>query len=233
MIDVIDSPLEGTLFEDTRAPVFAAVYQDYIPRHGLEVSAWNRPWSEGTPLWNRDGFFIECASMFVEGTQVGRLRLPPRDVSISLSDPGHRPLVDFLEQILGYYKHDVARDFLAYGQLMRPLEFSAPSPMPMLAYRSYLVRDGAEFPALYNGVFRNQTGELGIFLANASVEEQEFRVDLAPARHGMGEGVAVDVTVVAPKGTSTPVAAAAEGPLEVSGTLPARSIRMYHVTAAD
>ena len=47
-----------------------------------------------------------------------------------------------------------------YGQLMRPLQFDAPSPMPSLAYTASYVKTKAHFPALMSGVFRSVDGEL-------------------------------------------------------------------------
>ena len=42
-------------------PMFVVVYQDYIPKYGYELLI--RP---------GDAFFVECASLFVEGSQPGR-----------------------------------------------------------------------------------------------------------------------------------------------------------------
>ena len=41
-------------------PMFVVVYQDYIPRYGHELLI--RP---------DDAFFVECASLLVEGSQPG------------------------------------------------------------------------------------------------------------------------------------------------------------------
>ncbi len=69
MIDVIDGVLyQRTLRPENKVPLFGVVYNDYIPRYGLELSV-SRP----------KDFFIECSSLFVEGAQIGRLRLRPRD----------------------------------------------------------------------------------------------------------------------------------------------------------
>ena len=44
-----------------KVPMFVVIYQDYIPRYGHELLI--RP---------GDAFFVECASLFVEGWQPGR-----------------------------------------------------------------------------------------------------------------------------------------------------------------
>ena len=124
MIDVIDGVLyQRTLWPENKVPLFAVVYQDYIPRYGLGLS-----------VGLGDGFYIECASLFVEGAQVGRLPLRPRDYILSFQNPEHKEMLDFLGRVVGYYKQDTAKKFLVYGQLMRPLAFSAPAPMPLLSH---------------------------------------------------------------------------------------------------
>ena len=220
MIDVTDGALQATLWADTKAPIFATVYQDYITRYGLEISN-----DLGTP----DAFFIECASQFVEGSQVGRLRLRPRDRTLSFDNPEHREMIDFLERIVGYYRQQEARHFLAYGQLMRPLEFAAPSPMPMLDYTGSLVKSITQFPALTSGAFRSQEGELGIFVANASSNDHKFRVDFNPARHGLPEGMAVDVDTYHPDGTQRQLFTKVTGVFPLQGSLPGRGIIMYRL----
>src|SRR5207237_2340178 len=65
MIDQIDGILQHTLTPQTTVPIFATVYRDYICRYGLELSL------------SGDDFYIECASMFTEGMQIGRIRLKP------------------------------------------------------------------------------------------------------------------------------------------------------------
>ena len=124
MIDVIDGVLyQRTLWPENKVPLFAVVYQDYIPRYGCELLV--RP---------GDFFFIECASLFVEGAQVGRLRLRPRDYILSFQNPEHKEMLDFLGRVVGYYQQETAKKFLVYGQLLRPLAFSAPAPMPLLSH---------------------------------------------------------------------------------------------------
>ncbi len=214
MIDVIDGVLSNTLDADT-APIFAAVYQDYIPRYGLEISR------------SPKNFFIECASLFVEGMQIGRIRLRPRPGSLSFQKPEHKEMIDFLGQVLGYYKQETGKKFLAYGQLMRPLTFGEPSPMPMLTYKQ-----GGEFPALMSGVFRSEDGELGIFIVNASSDEQKFEADIKLARHGMTKDAVVDVDSITSDGTSKNILSKAKGKVTLKGTLPGRGITMYRLKPA-
>jgi len=233
MIDVTDSLFyQRSLRPENKAPLFATVYQDYALRYGggeLSVD----PGFEGRykQVWAPDAFFIECASLFVEGAEVGRLRVRPRDMSLSFQNPAHKEMIEFLGRLVGYYKQEVAKKFLVYGQLMRPLEFVAPSPMPMLRYTSYEVpaRAGAEFPALMSGVFRSPEGDLAVFLVNAGTSDLAFRAEVDLARYGMPAGTAVRVDAFAPDGASRQVAAGTTGPIPLEGSLPGRRVTMFRL----
>jgi hypothetical protein len=227
MIDVTDGALQLVLWPDTKAPLFATVYQDYISRYGLELSTGVGFGGRYKDVWRKDAFFIECASLFTEGAQVGRLRLRPRDMSLSLDNPDHKEMIEFLGRVVGYYKQDVAINFLAYGQLMRPLTFTAPSPMPMLKYTAIYARTESQFPALFSGVFRAQNGELGIFIVNAGSEELTYRADVELARHGLTADTVVDVASITAQGETKPVHTKAKGTVTLTGKLPGRGITMY------
>jgi hypothetical protein len=213
MIDVIDGVLQHVLDEKTRAPIFAAVYQDYVSRYGLELST-------GRP----EAFFIECASLFVEGAQIGRLRLSPRSNSLSIHKPEQKPLFDFLERVIGYYKQDVANKFLAYGQLLRPLTFDKPSPMPMLIYNP-----GVEFAALMSGVFRSADGELGIFIVNAGSNDLAYSFHLNRAKYGLPNDATVTVDAITPDGSSRAIHNRLSGDIALSGNLKGHGIAMFKV----
>jgi hypothetical protein len=213
MIDVIDGMLVYTLWPD-HVPLLATVYQDYILRYGLELSVYS----------GDDSFYIDCASLFVEGTQVGRIRLKPRSAMISLQDPEHQPMIDFLEQVLGYYKNEETQQFLSFGQLMRQLTFDEPASMPMLAHHN-----GGEFPALESGVFRSEDGELGIFVVNVAEDELKFEGEVDPAEYGMVEGSVVDVDRISPSGAVASVRKEKAGAFMLQDSLPGRSITMYRV----
>ncbi len=227
MIDVTDGVLQVTLSPENKAPLFAVVYQDYISRYGLELSVGEGWHGRYRDAWRENHFFIECASLFVEGAQIGRLRLRPRDMSLSFQKPEHKEMLDFLGRMVGYYRQEATREFLAYGQLMRPLAFRKPSPMPMLSYK-----DDGQFPALMSGVFRSDGGELGIFIVNAGGEDLEFQVELDPARHGMPADTIFDVHSYAPDGASKNVLSWANGVVPLQGSLPAHGLTMFLITTA-
>ena len=222
MIGVTDSFLQVTLGPDNTAPIFATVYQDYILRYGLGLSVNS----------NQDAFFLECASTFVEGMQIGRIRLRPRDNSLSFQNPEHRKMLEFLGRIVGYYKQPEARKFLVYGQLLRPLTFKEPAVMPMLRWSASGPNQAAgagKFPALMSGVFRSEDSDLGIFVVNASGDELSFRADLDPRSYGLAEGSSVDVSMIAPQGESEQVGTRTTPDLILNGSLPAHHMTMFRL----
>ena len=152
-------------------------------------------------------------------------------MSLSFQKPGHKGMIDFLGRMVGYYKQETAKKFLVYGQLMRPMEFAVPSPMPMLQYTSYEVtaKAGGEFPALMSGVFGSEDGELGIFIVNAGTRDLEFQAELDPARHGMAADTIVDVDTFAPDGTSRQVLSKAKGIVPLKGSLPGHHMTMFRL----
>jgi len=231
MIDVVDGILyQRTLRPENRVPLFGTVYNDYVPRYGLELSV-SRP----------DDFFVECTSLFVEGAQIGRLRLRPRDNVLLFQKPQHHGMFEFLGCIVGYYKLDLAKEFLVYGRLMRPLAFETPSPMPMLPYGSAetvpatdtgaaLGRTaGMRYPALMSGVFRSRQTELGVFVVNASGSELNFRSALDPGRYEMPSETPLAIDSIAPDGSSRPVYTGARGTVLLEGTLPSHHIVMFRL----
>ncbi len=227
VIDVVDGTLQVTLWPENKAHMFAAVYQDYVKRYGTELSTGPGWRSRFKNSFDEDAFFIECASLFVQGAQIGRIRLRPRDASLSLTNPDQKHMIDFLEQVLGYYKNDTTKMFHAYGQFMRPLTFNEPSPMPMMKYKR-----GGDFPTLWSGVFRNVEGELGVFIVNAGKEEMAFQADMELARHGMTQGAVVDVDTIASDGATAPFQRAVRGAVELKGSLPGRGITMFRLKGA-
>ena len=224
MIDVIDGSLIGTLSRENTAPLFAAVYQDHISRYGGEMS-----------VGQGDAFFIECASLFVEGMQIGRFRLRPRSGALSFQKPEHKEMLDFLGRLVGYYKQDAAKKFLAYGQLMRPLEFLKPLSMPMLPYgqrhgtTGQVTQTGGRFPALMPGVFRNDQGELGIFVVTAGTEDLDFHAELDPTRYGMAAQTILSMDTFGPDGASKNVLSKAKGAVPLKVALSAHDVTMFRL----
>ncbi len=219
MIDVQDNVLyQRNMRVENKVPLFAAVYGDYIPRSSV-----------GKIQLEDRFFYLECASMFVEGAQIGRLTLRPRPAAsvLDFDKPEHREHFAFLKQVIDYYKLESARRYLCLGQVLRPVRFLKPATMPMISYASDETGEtdsgatlaeaaNSSFDVLQSGVFRAADGSMGIFLVNVGKEGIEYAFDLKP----YGAAAAR----IAPDGGSTPVAGAT-----VSGTLRPREITMYIV----
>jgi hypothetical protein len=221
MIDVIDGKLyQFTLRPNFRAPLFAAVYQEYIRRYGMTVN-----------VDSEDRFCMEAGSLFVEGAQMGRLALAPMESALSFEKPEHRAMVGFLGRLVAYYRQPVAKKFLCYGQLMRPLSFREPSPMPTLSFDAE--GNKIELPALLSGVFRcNEDGQLAVFVVNLSAHSIAFAADMILSRHGFS-GAAAKVATISPEGEQSAYSDAREGRLRLQATLAARSPTMFLLSPAD
>jgi hypothetical protein len=150
-------------------------------------------------------------------------------MALSLKDPEQKEMIDFLAQVLGYYKQEDARNFLAYARLLRPLSFTTPAEMPQLGYTAVLVKEKAYFPALMSGVFLAEDADVGIFLANASTQEEEYVATFDPSRHGLDVGKARKLTQITPQGEVTKVQEQMTGAVTLRGKLAARSITMYRL----
>jgi hypothetical protein len=191
-----------------------------------------------------DDFYIECASLFVEGAQVGRIRLRPRSGVLSLQDPSQREMIDFLGRIVGYYKQEAGKKFLAYGRLMRPLAFSTPSAMPMLNYggadsgspadTGAWAGKGAsrQFPVLMSGVFRAEDGEVGVFVVNAGAAGLAFAAPFDLAAYGMAPDASVEVAAITPEGGTSRLTPEAKGVVLLQGALPGRGVTLFRLKAA-
>lgn len=225
-IDVVDSDLSLSLMPDNTVPIFAVVYGDYVKRTGLEMSTWDRV-DKGMSTVNKDAFFIEAGSMFVEGMQIGRLRLRPRSGALSFQEPAHKEMLDYLGLIVSYYKQDATKKFLAYGQVLRPLTFREPAPMPALSCRTYPAPNASQFPALMSGVFRTEDGELGVFVVNASAKELPFESELSLREQGFTAGA--DVDSITPGGGINSVARATQGTILLTGKLAGHGMTLFRI----
>ena len=228
MIGLIDGMLTFTLSAETKAPLFATVYQDYIPRYGLELST-GKGWQGRFPEYRPEGFFIECASLFCEGSQIGRIRLRPRDAILSFQNPEDKEEIDFLGRLVGYYRQDRAKKFLVYGQLMRPLDFAAPSPMPTQTYTAMYEPNESQFPVLMSGVFRADDGSLGVFVVNAGEKEVRFKAEMELSRYELPANAIVDVAAVTPNGTSKEVLRNVKNVVPLTGSLPGHDVTMFWI----
>jgi len=228
MIDVTDGNLTFVLWPENKAPIFAAVYQDYIVSYGLEMSTGAGYQGRFKDTYREDAFFLEAAALFTEGSKVGRIRLRPRSSQLSVNDPRHKAMVDFLAQVVGYYKQEDAKKLLAYGRLLRPLEFTAPAEMPRITYTAAMYAQyPTQFPALTSGVFLAEDGTVGVFIVNTSRKELAYAADLDLQRYGIDTTQARKLTQISPDGAKRTVKDKVTGKITLQGKLAARSITMY------
>ena len=192
-IDLLDGFLLHWPIWPDMAPMLATVYGDYIVRHGNFLAP------------DSDGFYVQAAAMFTEGGTMGRLRFQMNyDYWMKDIETGgkYSHKMKFMKKLCHYWKPNVALQFLAYGQLLRPIEFSKPVPMPMFSYnetsryvRAY--KDGLiTAPALMNGVFKTDNGDLGVIIVNVTDKPVDFSFELAADRYPISESASYAVTAI-------------------------------------
>ena len=196
--------LDGFLYKDTlrphTAPIFAAVYGDYICRYGFTMEP------------ESDGFYMQCATLFTEGAQMGRLFLRGRHFNRATDDylkdfargSEYTEKMNFLRKLARRWKTEAGGRHLAYGQLLRPIRFIQPDPMPVASYidaRYTHYKDGRmAVAALQAGVFRLTDGSIGIFVVNVTEEPVSFRFELTPDRYPISRTKTYRITPVAESG---------------------------------
>jgi len=226
VIDVIDGKLyQHTLSPTSVAPLFAAVYQDYIPRYGMRL----------TPE-DGEGFYMGAGSLFVEGAQLGRLRVAPHGPGLRFDDdPVHTEQRDFIGRVVSYYRQDAAKKFLCYGQLMRPLAFARPVPMPTVTAevpRWTRANRAPKLPALLSGVFRAQDGHLGVFVVNIAKAAVSYAAEVGLAGYGLPGDAPVDVETITPGGQTAPFQERVTEQVLLKGDLTGRGMIMYRIKPA-
>ncbi|MBU0478049.1 LamG domain-containing protein [bacterium] len=223
MIDVIDGILyQYTVRADFSAPLFATVYQDYITRHGM-----------GCRVEAGEGFYMQAGSLFVEGAQIGRLRIGGGTKHLDVREEKYGEQLAYLKRLIGYYRQDMAKKFLCYGRLLRPLKFSQPSQMPVMSYkepRGYTYRAGiVKLPALQSGVFQAPDGELGVFIVNMSPKEVSFTTALDFIEYGLPDSKIFNVQSITSEGKKKLEYSNIKQKLILQGILNPRDVIMYRI----
>lgn len=151
-------------------PLFATVYGDVIPRYGLNINP------------RSDGFFIQCAVLFVEGAIMGRLPLHGDDwLKNYANGSAYTKKMEYLRKLAKYRRKTVGGNYLVYGRLLRPLKFISMDPDLSVSYNEpkqrYKKVEIKTLP-LQSGVFEAHDGSIGIFVVNVTDTPISFQFDL-------------------------------------------------------
>ena len=220
--------LDGFLYRDTvwpdMAPLFATVYGDYICRFGISL------------VPESPGFYVQCATLFTEGAQMGRLRL---NANIDyVGDPEYKEQMAFLRNLASYWQLRAAGRYLAHGQLLRPLRFDEPHPMPTVSYtdsrykrkyKSGLITAGV----LQTGVFGLRDGSLGVLVVNVSDQPISFEFALTPHRYPMSPDARYAVSRVDASGTARRHTEPTKGQARVRDVAARHKALFFMVTRVD
>ena len=171
-IEVLDGFLSPRTVRPDTVPLLATVYGDYICRYGRTVAPGSR------------GFYVQCASLFTEGAQMGRLGVHGTDYLKDFAKGSkYTRTMTFMRKLARFWKPEIGGRYLAYGQLLRPLRFTTPNPMPTVSYRAKPEKWLITMPALMSGVFKATDGSLGIFIVNVSDKPLSFAFEMTPKSH--------------------------------------------------
>ena len=201
--------------EHSQAPLFATVYGDYICRCAQRIQP------------ESDGFYIQCASLFTEGCQMGRLYVrSPEDAA----DPKYADQMAFLRRLASYWKQGVGGKYLAYGRLLRPLKFTQADPMPDAAYVEPRYNIGRiAVQALQSAVFQSPDGGFGVFLVNVTDKALPYKFELAPGRYpisGSPRHTATEIDETGRRGIGTQH----RGTVRCSGSVDGRGVVLLEIT---
>ena len=200
--------------EHRQAPLFATVYGDYISRCAQRIQL------------KSDGFYIQCASLFAEGCQMGRLYVRyAKDVA----DPKYADKMAFLGKLARHWKQTAGGKYLAYGRLLRPLKFTQPDPMPDAAYVEPRYNIGRiAVQAVQAAVFQAPDGSFGVFLVNVTDKAIAYSFELAPGRYPVSNSAGYTATQIdqtGRRGTST----RHDGTVRCGGSVDGRDVAFLEI----
>ena len=216
-------------------PLFQAVYHDYAITFGSYSSLVYPPFDERWP-----------AELRPEGCET----LLPERFNLQFRMEQARALVYGMQPSIANYHAflDEARsremdfalllartrmrylDYLLYGMMERVPAMTVPTAQADISKVSIYARDGQsaaritkEIPLLYTGMWRSPEGGLALFIVNIGEESLPVVFSFDPAEYGLPTTCQALLTS---ESGSEVIARTSEGPLNVSATLPARSIRI-------
>ena len=216
-IDLLDG-FHVTTLEPNTIPLLATVYGDYIVRGGSHLNP-------------RDGVrcYLQAATMFVEGAQMGRLPVHGR---YHLEESPEE--MAFLRKLSRYWRRGIGCRFLAYGRLLRPICFTEPAPMPTGDFgRSIRDREPLRMPVLQAGLFEAANGDLGAFVINVSKRTLEFRFELTPPRYPLRQSRLYSVARVDHSGAREPFGTRGRGRIVCRGEIGSHDVIFLEIRPTD
>ena len=221
-VDLLDGFLyRRTLWPDM-APVFAAVYGDYVTRTGIEV------------VPGAETFYIACATLFTEGAQIGRIPLHGVFLKASLASPTYAEHAGFLRKIYNYWKPGTGGPWLAYGKLLRPITFTEPAQMPTVTRICSQAKGYQEgrivVPAVQSGVFATTDGNVGVFLINIAEQDIPVSFELRPGAYPLDPDATYRIVAVNEQGQEDGPPALQKGGVAWRGSTPAHDIVFVRAT---
>lgn len=146
-------------------PLFAAVYGGYTLTFG-----------RAGQLDDDLAFAMQHGQAFTFGSMMGR------ESSDAITHPEHADKLDFLRRLAKLRYR--CRDFLALGEMLRPLALEGDVPTLEAMYNSKH-KGEVRMPAVLNSVWRAPDGRVGVFLVNISREPRTVAFELNAEECGL------------------------------------------------
>ncbi|MCD6360190.1 MAG: hypothetical protein J7M38_04935 [Armatimonadetes bacterium] len=174
LLDVTDHRLQHYNYWPGWVNLWAAVYGDMTSSYGRTIGFRQSPDKEGNPPPPIDNYG-PIGNTFVSGLVFGRL-WPTGNPMNLLDAEGNEELRAFFTDLVGLRR--VARRWLEFGYLQRPVRFA--EPIPDVPIKDPKGRDSS-IKAVLDSAWIDEEGALAFVFVNVSEEEQTFtwRADLA------------------------------------------------------
>jgi len=184
LIPSFDGVLMCTIDSDILIPLFNAVYGEYILTFGREER-----WED----WEQDGCFENRESeAFCFGFQLGRYPGARGSSENFELEPNYIERTGFFKELV---KARIAgAKYIVYGMMMKPLNLDN---IPTVSLEgSYKVFGGkaAVKPVVYNSVWKDETGKIGLVFVNSSKEDVNVSYKIDPNDYGLNRAKAFTIS---------------------------------------
>ncbi len=185
-----------------QVPLYSAIYAGYTQTFGRQGEVEN-------PV----AFRMEHGQAFVFGSMMGRIN------STLLLEPENAELLAYLKS-LAEIRRDF-RDFLAFGEMLRPPELAADIP-PVTTQWLSKTSDVVTMAAIQCSAWRARDGRVGLFYTNVAEEPVSFTHTFSLSDYGVPSGADLEVrlrTFNAPDGAEPELETGGAGSFTVSHTM--------------
>ncbi len=169
LADQVDGFLTDGWLTNNLVPAFQAIYGGKVQLVGKRT---------GTSRYHNQSFYCKLSQAFVQGLEPGRTSL------WIVHDPDADIAAPFVKKIATMrYK---LKDFLAFGEMLRPLTFTGSIPTITSSWTDYGTPVDVAISAIQSSVYRHQNNSsVALIFANASITDTlDFSFDFNGSQYG-------------------------------------------------